>query len=283
MGNVARGWLLALGLCTAAHGAPLGTVTIAEGRAHVTRATAIYALGEGVALEEGDILDLEEGALLQFELADGSALSFTARAQALLPAAGAAGKRADLLLASGWSKLSLVSAAQVPALASPQMRLISQNVSYVVSVAAEGTQLFVENGELVPVYAESRPGQPALIRAGDFVAVKPDFGVALGKRAPPAFVAAMPRPYMDKLPARLARLKAKGVEPKREREAGFADVQAAVQRFPAARAALLAQFEPLLKESDFLRELEPALSNYPEWARIVHPEKGRGKSKAKAK
>ena len=275
--------VLALCLAAAAHAGPLGTVTIADGRAHLARATTIHAVGEGVAVEEGDILDLEEGALVQIELNDGSALSFTSRAQALLPAPGTGGRPSDLFLAGGWVKFSLASAVQVPALNLPQLRLVSQAASYVATTGAEGSQLFVESGELLPVFAVSRAGQPAVLRANEYVGIKTDSTVAVAGRAPQGFVSAMPRLYMDKLPQRLARLKARGVPPKVEREAGFAEVDGWFKRYPVARALFIERFKPLLRDKDFVRELEPSLKSYPEWESLLRPDKSRGKVPAKDK
>jgi hypothetical protein len=273
-------WLV-LGLAAAAQAAPLGTVTLADGRAHLMRGTTIFAVGEGMNVEEGDMLDLEDGALVQVELGSGSALSFTARAQVLLPLA-AGGRTSDLILAAGWTKLNLASAAQVPAVGTPHLRLLSQPASYVLTTGADGSQLFVESGELVPVFVVPKAGQPAVVKSNEYVGVKPDSSVTLAGRAPPSFVAAMPRLYMDKLPQRLAKLKARGVAPKAEREAAFADVDAWFKRYPAARALFVEQFRPLLADKDFVRELEPRLKDYPEWESTVRPEKTRGKGGAKA-
>jgi hypothetical protein len=166
-----------------------------------------------------------------------------------------------------------LSAAQLPAVQTPQVRLISQNVSYVLAVNDAGSQLFVENGELVPAFGSPKSGQPAIVKAGEFLGVKPDFSATVAPRALPEFVKAMPRPYIDKLPTRLPRFKGKGVELKRERDLGFADVDGMFKLYPSGRKAYLAQFRPLLKDKAFLRDLEPAIRNYPEWDRIVHPEK----------
>ena len=275
MGKIAIAWVLAWGVAGVVHAGPLGTVTIADGRAHLARGLGVYAPAEGVTVEEGDLLELEDGALLQIELTDGSILSFSARAQALLPAASD-GKAGDLKLASGWSKLNLASAAEVAALSTAQVRVVGQSAVYVLSAGGEGTQMFVESGELVPVFAATRAGQPAVLKGGDFVGVSPDAGVSLARRPPPGFVTAMPKVYLDKLPVRLPRLKVRGVAPRRERDAGFGDLDAWVKRYPSARAALLAQFAPLLKDKGFVRQLEPALKDYPEWELVVHPKKPHG-------
>jgi hypothetical protein len=277
---VAVAGFLALGLCVSALAAPFGTVTIMEGKAHVARATSIYAAAEGGMLEEGDIVELEEGALMQVELADGSALSLSARARAFLPEPAAPGERlTDLLLLAGWAKFTLASAAQLPAVRTPLVRLLSQNVSYVMQVAGDGNQLFVESGELVPVFASLKAGQPAIVKAGEYLAVKADASTATVGHAPPEFVKAMPKPYIDKLPQRIAKLKARGVEFRPEREAGFADVDGWIKAHPGGRAGYLARFRPLLKDKGFVRDLEPAIKRYPEWDRIVHPEKYRPKPK----
>lgn len=282
--NLAFCWsLLALLACAPAGAAPFGTITIADGKSRVLRAVAVHTLAEGGVLEEGDLLELDEGALLQVELGDGSALSFASKARALLPMpAGQPGRLADVLLIYGWSKVQLTSAAQLPAVQTPLVRLISQNVSYVLSVGAAGTQLFVEAGELVPAFASPKSGQPAILKAGEFLGVRPDFSATVAPRALPDFVKAMPRPYIDKLPVRLPRFKGKGAELKHERDVNFADVDGLFKLNPAGRKTYLAQFRPLLKDKAFLRDLEPAIRNYPEWDRIVHPEKYLPKPKPKA-
>lgn len=280
MGKIAIGAMLAWCLAAAAHAAPLGTVTIVDGRAHLARGLAVSAPAEGSVLEEGDILELEDGALLQLELADGSLLSFSSGAQAVLPAP-AGGKPGDLVFAGGWAKLSLAASAQLAAVATPQVRLLGPNSIYVINAGADGTQLFLETGEAVPTFAVARPGQPAVIKGGDFIAVKPDAAVASARRPPPAFVSAMPKVYFDKLPARLAKLKAKGVALRPERDAGFADLAAWVKRYPQARAAILARFEPKLQDKDFLAQLQPVIQDYPEWEAAIKPDKSRAKKKAK--
>jgi hypothetical protein len=281
--NFAFCWvLLALLSCGGASAAPFGTITIADGKSRVTRAVGVHTLAEGGVLEEGDLIELDEGALLQVELGDGSALSFTSKARALLPMpAGQPGRLADVLLLQGWVKVQLTSAAQLPAVQTPLVRLISQNVSYVLSVGEVGTQLFVENGELVPAFASPKSGQPAIVKAGEFLGVRPDSSATVAPRAPQDFVKAMPRPYIDKLPVRLAKLKARNVELKHERDVNFADADGLFKLNPAGRKTYLVQFRPLLKDKAFLRDLEPAIKNYPEWDRIVHPEKYLPKPKPK--
>ncbi|HEY4373144.1 MAG TPA: hypothetical protein VGN52_14530 [Burkholderiales bacterium] len=273
--------MLAFWLAAAAHAAPLGTVTVMDGRAHVARGLGVSAPAEGSVLEEGDLLALEDGALLQVELADGTLLSFASGAQAMLPA-HAGGKPGDLLLAAGWVKFNLAAPAQLAAVATPQVRLLAPKSTYVVNTGAAGTQLFLETGEVVPTFAASRPGQPAVVRGGDFVAVKADSSVTVARRPPPAFVSAMPKVYLDRLPVRLSKLRAKNVALKPEREAGFDDLQAWVRRYPQARAAILARFEPKLQDKDFLAQLQPVIKDYPEWEAAVRPEKPHAK-KAKAK
>ena len=282
--NLAFCWsLLALLACGAAVAAPFGTVTIADGKSRVLRAAAMHTLAEGGVLEEGDLIELDDGALVQVELGDGSAISFTSRARALLPTpAGQPDRLTDVLLLQGWAKVQLTSAAQLPAVRTPLVRLISQNVSYVLSAGEAGSQLFVETGELVPAFATPKSGQPAIVKAGEYVGIKADSSATVAPRAPPEFVKAMPRLYVDKLPARLARVKGRNVEFKHERDLGFAEVDGLFKLNPAGRKLYLAQFRPLLKDKAFLRDLEPAIKNYPEWDRIVHPEKYLPRPKPKA-
>ena len=278
--GVVFGAILALGTIEQVFGAPLGTVTIMDGRAHVARGTALFTLAEGGAVEEGDVIELEDGALLQIELADNSALSFAGKGRVFMPAPAGPGERlTDVLMLSGWAKFNLASAAQVPAVRTPLVRLISQTAAYVLQVVPEGSTLFLEGGELVPVFATAKSGQPAVVKAGEFLGVKADASAVTAGRPAPEFVKAMPKPYLDRLPQRLAKLKVRGVEFKRERDLSFAEVDAIIRTYPAGRRAYLARFQTMLKDKAFLRDLEPAIKSYPEWDRVVHPEKYRPKPK----
>lgn len=276
------GAVLALGLCTQALAAPLGTVTIMDGRAHLARGTTLFTVAEGGAVEEGDVIDLEDGALLQIELSDNSAISFAGKGRVFLPTVAGPGRLTDVLLLGGWAKFNLASAAQVPAVRTPQLRLISQAASYVLQSAAESSQLFVESGELVPVFASVKPGQPAVVKANEYLGVKADATAATAGRAPPAFVKEMPKAYLDKLPQRLTKLKARGVELKPERELTFAEVDGIIQAYPAGRAMYLPRFQPLLQDAAFVRDLQPVIKSYPEWDKLLRAEKS-DKSKSKAK
>ncbi len=129
----------------------------------------------------------------QVETADGSALSFASRAQALLPAAGPGGKPGDLLLAAGWVKLNLATAAQVPTLATAQGTPGGAKRRLRGNRWRRGTQLFSESGDLVPVFAATRAGQPAVIKGGDFVAIRVDAGASTARRAPPTLSRRCPR------------------------------------------------------------------------------------------
>jgi hypothetical protein len=230
------------------------------------------ALAEGVALRQGDIV--ETGArtrLLRLEFDDGASLAMGADTRVQLAPGlpgerGRAAPRAYLL--GGWAKLA--AAASPLALATRWFDLAGVGKVAVVRVQADGAQVFVESGEA----RLQMPATPPLaLKAGGLVGVdkaaptKP----VLSPTPTPAFVQAVPRAFLDTLPARAATFKGKDPQPRRLGEPSYAELQPWLDAEPALRRANLARWRPLAADADFRKPLRAALPAHPEWAAVLAP------------
>jgi hypothetical protein len=97
--------------------------------------------------------------------------------------------------------------------------------------------------------------------------------VIAAARPDAAFIEAMPVPFRDTLPSRLARFAAKAVEPKVDREVNYADIEPWLNTAVAWRRGFVERFRPRLKDPEFRRAVDAHMSSHPEWDPVLHPEK----------
>jgi hypothetical protein len=135
------------------------------------------------------------------------------------------------------------------------------------------TQFFVESGELVPVAAGNSGGRGAPLRAGEFSELKADQTLAASGRPSGAFLAELPRAFADTLPPLIAKFAGVKLEPALERPINFATADMLLKMFPLERKQLLKRFSERLKDKEFRKSVEGKIASYPEWDRVLHPEK----------
>jgi hypothetical protein len=102
--------------------------------------------------------------------------------------------------------------------------------------------------------------------------VREDKQAVLSQPRPSAdFLAKLPVPFRDPLPANAsARLK-KAVEPRVVREVSYADVQSWLTMPRDWRAGLIPRFRARLKDQSFFAAMDAHLPQHPEWTVILHP------------
>jgi hypothetical protein len=83
----------------------------------------------------------------------------------------------------------------------------------------------------------------------------------------------MPRHFRDNLPVLLERVKNKRVEPKREHEVAYAEVEAWLKAGLPMRKTFVKRFEARAKDAEFRRKLIENLREHPEWDPVLFPEK----------
>jgi hypothetical protein len=259
---------------------PPASVTLLEGQAALLRGTARYALAEGVRLQSGDIVELGDKGAVQIEFADGLVLSlgpgsrFYAAALALRAAKG--GGISDFYLMRGWSKLANGKAAAPFRLTTPVFGLGPAEAIAVVQVGDAEGAVFVESGEvrLAEGFVKAGPASPVRLRGGEFLARKSEQKGSIQPRPAPAFVAAMPKGYMDNLPRRAAKWKDREVQPRQLADLAYGDVEMWLKAPPEIRKAVMRPFIPRATgDLAFRSALIANLRSHPEWDPILFPEK----------
>src|SRR5262245_4540234 len=268
---------MACGVASAAE--PPAIVTLLEGQAALLRGTARYALAEGVRLQSGDIVELGDKGTTLIEFADGCEFSLGPKARlyigALVPRTAKAGGISDFYLMQGWGKLASGKSAAPLRVTTPVFGLGSADATAVVQLSDGEGALFVEAGEvrLTEGFAKASPASPVRLRGGEFFARKVDQKGVVAARPTQAFVAAMPKAYMDNLPSRLGKYKDREVSPRATGELAYADVEMWLKAPPEIRKPVMQRFIPKANDPAFRQLLVATLRSHPEWDPILFPEK----------
>ena len=268
---------MACGVASAAE--PPAVVTLLEGQAALLRGTVRYALAEGVRLQTGDIVELGEKGTTLIEFADGCEFSLGPKARfyigALVPRAAKAGGISDFYLMQGWGKLSSGKSAAPLRITTPVFGLGTADATAVMQLTDGEGAMFVESGEVrvAEGFAKASPASPVRLRGGEFFTRKVDQKGAIAPRPAPAFVAAMPKAYMDNLPSRLGKYKDREVSPRATGELAYADVEMWLKAPLEIRRPIMQRFIPKANDPAFRQALVANLKSHPEWDPILFPEK----------
>lgn len=273
-------------LCPAVQAAPkkppqkAGLLTILDGDAFLLRGSDRLALAEGVELQQDDILQVPaDSRLARIEYPDGLTLALGPGSNALV-APRLAGDRAGarIYLLAGWAKLAAPKDVQAT-LASPTLDYSTTGGTAVLSLLPQGTQLFTESGDVMVTIAGA---SARMLKAGELLGLQNAAGAKaeVGNRPTQAFVATLPRAFMDALPLRAAKFQDKTVEPRKLGPLAYADAQPWLDAEPALRRASLARWRPLAKDPEFRRGLAAGIKAHPEWEPILSPPQDRREAAA---
>jgi hypothetical protein len=246
-----------------------GRYTIVDGDARVLRGTTWYGLLAGAAVEEGDVLDLGSGAVVQVELTRGAIVNAAGPA-ALYAASLPANGPAEWVFAHGWAKAR--AQAQPLRLRSALLELDVTQGTVVAHLDPDNAGAFVEQGN-VKVWLPASRGKPVAagdLRDSDFVSRVAQRPPAFGDRAPLVFVTAMPRYMRDALPALAKRFAGRPPALRAGREVNLAEADTWLGS--VARATFARRFAPRLKDPDFRAAVGAHAAAYPEWAHAVRLE-----------
>ena len=252
----------------AAPRAPL--VTMLDGDATLLRDGARFALAEGVRLQAGDLLATgPRTRLLRVEFPGGVGVAFGPDSRAMLTPDLGDDMRAGVYLLSGWVKLAAPSGVS-GAIRSRVADSDTTAGTLILSVQGDAAQAFAESGpSRVQPRAPDAPAQP--LKSGEMLTVaaggaKP----TLAKGASPAFVQAMPRPFMDSLPSRFAAFPS-DVPPRRLGDMSYADAQPWIDAEAPLRRVFAERWRRLATEPEFHSGLVGGLKAHPEWTPILYP------------
>lgn len=256
-----------------------GSVTMLEGPLRLIRGTSVSLGMESMQVRQGDMLETGERAFAQMELAGGAivALGPSSRLYLLRPSAGGKGgdSAAELILLSGWLKAESGAGAATFRYETLSLAAATGNGALVFHTNESGCDVFVESGAATidEVTTEGHARDPKPGKAGQFFSHHGGKGVTVLPRPTPAFIDGMPVAFRDTLPSRLAHFKGKPAEPKVQHTVSYPEVEHWLTMPSAWRHGLVERFEPRLKDSEFRKQLEAHLNQYPEWGPILHPEK----------
>ena len=253
-------------------GADAGLVTIVEGDARVLRGTTWLKLVVGAHAQDADLVEVADGAQVQVELPRGGALSVFGPASAYVAGAAAKDGASDWALTGGWVK-AVAASGGTPIRLRTGLAVVDVAEGIIVASVPPPVRLFVESGSarvVLPV-AKGREAPPRELRAGEFWVRDGDAAPRIAPRVAHDFVAAMPRPLLDPLPMLAARHTGPAPVLRAQGEADFDDVEAWLGG--PYRKAFVRRFTPRLADPAFRADVEKNIARFPEWDRVLHPEK----------
>jgi hypothetical protein len=271
-------WLVLL-LPLAASAQEMGTVTLLEGPLRIMRGTEVLRGSEGVKLRRGDIVESSNTGFVQVELPGGAVFALGPSTGAFFR--GRAGDAAEVVVLSGWLKAEIAPTAGAYRCASPLLAATTRGGSVVLHADGDGSSIFVESGAagISSVTPGGNVNKPGAANAGQFYTRRAGQPPAMASRPTAAFVDALPHPFRDTLPSRLARFSGKAIAPHPDHEVSYAEVQPWLTMGQSWRRGFVARFEPRLKDPEFRRAVDAHLSAHPEWDPILHPEKYESKTR----
>ncbi len=249
------------------------TVTIVDGAGSLLRGTSRYTLLPGVRLQPADIIEVAEKGSVQVELGDGTAIAFGAEARAMLLRVAAPG--AEVVVIRGPVKIATAKNGAVR-VRTPQFAGSVQGATATLLASPDRSDVFDEVGtvEVSPAGAPGKASSGAIRMAGgQFCSVRAGERPATGNDAPAAFVAALPRPFLDALPLRLGLLKNRDVAPAAPRPFTYAEVEPWVNSIPLVRRVVAERWKAKAGDPSFRRALLEDLKAHPEWTPILFPPK----------
>jgi len=234
---------------------------------------------------QGDILESSDKGFVQLEFAGGPivALGPSSRVYILRHEGHASGEKgaggnavaAELVLLSGWLKAESNSTEGPYRYETPIVAATTGSGTVLIHEHEGECDVFVESGTAVvgEVGPDGGVRQPGAAKAGQFFSRRTGKSLSSVSRPNAAFLEAMPPAFRDTLPSRLAHFTGKPVEPKPDHEVSYVEIQPWLRVPPAWRRGFVDRFEPRLKDPEFRKQLELHVAEYPEWDKILHPEK----------
>ena len=261
----------------AAAAADAGLVTIVDGSARVLRGTVWYKLAPGAAFAEGDVIDAGERTTVQFELSAGGALNLVGPGSLYAASVPAPAPRqevpAEFALERGWLKFVAMAPGAGSRLRTPSAVVAVNEAIIVTRYENKLFELFIESGG-AKVFEAARTGREGAgqdAKAGEYWARDGDKSFTSERRAPVKFVAAMPRHLIERLASLAAKFKGKRPPLAVDREITLAEADPWLAG--PYRRAFARRLGGRLADPAFRKAVEANPAAYPDFDRILHPEK----------
>ncbi|MEP6996655.1 MAG: hypothetical protein ABI900_03350 [Betaproteobacteria bacterium] len=253
-------------------GAEISTVTLLFGQPKLLRGTSWFNLKEGVRLRDGDVIDLPQAGQLQLEFTDGGTVSVIGPGALYIVAATARDAKqpgsAEFLLTRGWLKFETKPPAPRLRIRTAQGTIATSEAAAVVH-AGDGFEAFVETGTARLSDVGKLEIAGGEIKGGGFASRPAGKPLAIERRPPAQFVAALPRDFMDPLPVRLTRFASIHVDPVADHESTFAEAQPWLSG--SYRGSFLKRFQARLDDPAFRDAMASSGKAPPEWNAAAAP------------
>lgn len=264
--------------------AEVGTLTIVEGNARVLRGVSWHKLLPGVRLEEADIVEAEDRTQVQLETTTGVLNLVGPGTLYVVGIASRNGQQAgplELVLTRGWLKLANKPPGAGLRMRSPLAVLNVNDGVVVVHMESGLLEVFLEAGgaRIAETGKDGKEASAHDVRPGEYWGRPADRPFSSERRPPPQFVAALPRHLKDPLFPLASRFKGKTVQLVVDRDISYAE--AAPWLAGSYRRVFVKRFQRRLSDPAFRSGVEARINAYPEWDRILHPEKYAPKEPAK--
>jgi hypothetical protein len=253
-----------------------GSVTLLEGSLRVIRGVNVLKGAEGMRLRQGDLLETSDKGFAQLEFAGGAVVALGPVTQVFVyRQSGEKAQQTELVLLSGWLKGESAAGAGTYRYSTPIVAAMTGAGTVLVHNSEGACDVFVESGSATigEVGGEGGIRAPVPAKAGQFFSRHAGKSISTAARPNAAFLEAMPHPFRDTLPSRLARFAGKSIEPKPDHAVAYTDVQAWLKMPAAWRRGFVERFSPRLKDPEFRKQVEAHVAEHPEWDKALHPEK----------
>jgi hypothetical protein len=142
----------------------------------------------------------------------------------------------------------------------------------VVHAGSNAAEILIESGSgnVAQVSHEGTLEHGASASSGQFFSVREGKSLTTASRPDSSFLESMPTQFRDTLPPRLSRFAGKQIEPKREHEVSYAEVQPWLAINRKWRRDFVERFRSRLSDPKFRKELDAHMKEHPEWEPVLH-------------
>jgi hypothetical protein len=203
------------------------------------------------------------------EFPGGPSVALGADSRAMVtPKLGGDSSHAGVYLLAGWAKVA-APAGGPGAIRSPVADTDTAVGTLILGLQGTSAQAFAETGpSRVQPRAPEAPAQA--LKSGEMITVPAAGKPVLARGASQDFVHAMPRAFMDALPARLAAFPT-DVAPRRLGDMSYADAQPWIDAEAPLRSLFAERWRRLAADPQFRSGLVEGLKSHPEWTPILYP------------
>jgi hypothetical protein len=187
----------------------------------------------------------------------------------------------ELVLTRGWLKLANKPPGAGLRVTSPLAVLNVNDGIGVVHMESGLVEVFLESGgaRIAETGKDGKEASAHDVRPGEYWGRPADRPFSSERRPPPQFVAALPRHLKDALFPLASRFKGKAVQLVVDRDISYAEAEPWLAG--SYRRVFVKRFQRRLADPAFRSGVEARINAYPEWDRILHPEKYAPKEPAK--